>query len=130
MSMFSSLRSLFLFTGLSLLVACQSSQPERYDPTSFFPPHPIGREYPAYSSQRTPPSSYLYPSGRQRDLRFLCTKLYSIADFSRKPFIRDSPPELAIVTEDTVTVYFANDNTQTFAKPNSVTLPRGTYRCR
>ena len=79
--------------------------------------------------QSVPSERFLYPTPEQRDVDFLCTDVYQIPQFQAKPFTRTSPPHLIIITDTTVTVYFSNNQAQTFTKPDGIKVPAGTYRC-
>ncbi len=98
--------------GVVGLMACQSAQNVTY------PPVPERDR------------SFLYPSLDQRDIDFLCSGVYRIPQFQAKPYVSAAAPQLLIVTEKTITIFFANDYTQTVARPSTVTLPPGTYPCQ
>ncbi|MBF0279215.1 MAG: hypothetical protein HQM13_15565 [SAR324 cluster bacterium] len=109
---------MLVLIGAAGIMACQSS------------PELINRSRPLYPSTPDPDRSFLYPSMNNRDILFLCESIYRIPQFKSKPYVNSSGPELLVVTENTITVYFSNDYTQSVARPAAVDLPPGTYPCR
>lgn len=101
-----------ILLGVFGLMACQSSP---------------GISYPSVPEQDRP---FVYPSADQLDVHFLCDSIYSIPQFKSKPYVQSAAPQLLVVTDSTVTVYFSNDYTQSVAKPGNVHLPAGTYQCQ
>ena len=105
------MRKLILM-GVVGLMACQSSQEVTY------PPVPM------------PDRPFLYPSWDQRDAYFLCNSVYRIPQFPSKPYVGSATPQLLFVTENTITIFFSNDYTQTVARPSTVKLRPGNYPCQ
>ncbi len=116
--MFSLLRQLMVI-GLIGLAACHTPS------ASYVPTSPTV----AYPSISREPSPFLYPSANQKDIQFLCDNIYAIRQFEAKPYTRSSAPQMLVVTESTVTVYFSNNYAQTTTKPDSVSLTPGYYSC-
>ena len=72
--------------------------------------------------------SFLYPSAKEMQVRYLCRLPYLDATAPHQPWTK-STPDLLIVGKDKAIVYFNNDRTFVISKDSEVNLPPGKYNC-
>jgi len=71
---------------------------------------------------------FLYPSEKEMQVRYLCRSPYNDANAPHQPWTK-STPDLLIVGEDRVIVYFNNDRSFVLSKDLEINLPPGKYNC-
>ena len=72
--------------------------------------------------------SFLYPSEKEMQIRYLCQLPYVDATAPHQSWAK-SIPDMLIVSQDKAIVYFNNDRSFVLRKYSKVNLPPGQYKC-
>jgi hypothetical protein len=74
------------------------------------------------------PSSFIYPSEKAMEIRYLCRLPYLDAKAPHQAWSK-STPSWIFINETKIIVYFKNDLTFVLPRTSEITLAPGKYRC-
>jgi hypothetical protein len=74
------------------------------------------------------PSSFIYPSEKAMEIRYLCRLPYLDAKAPHQSWSKSTPVWL-IINESKVIIFFKNDRTFVLPLTSEITLAPGKYRC-
>ena len=71
----------------------------------------------------------LYPDNQSVEISYICTAFFQVASSSAQAQVAGHRLELVNVGAEKISYIFSNNFSYPIARPSSVTLSSGTYRC-